>query len=137
VATTAKRLEYAVRVDRDKAAWSEAGGTPIPAGEGWSAEHLVLAGLCKCTITSLAHHAKRAEVRSTADARAHGVVTRRDDGRYGFVEIVVQLDVALDPPLAGEQLLTLLGRAEWGCFVGASLTPQPTYRWTVDGEEIR
>jgi uncharacterized OsmC-like protein len=137
MAKTVKRLEYAVRVDREQTAWSEAGGTSIPWGEAWSAEHLVLAGLCRCTIKSLAYHAGRAETRSTADARAHGVVTRRDDGRYGFVQIDVELDVVLDPPLAGEELLTLLGRAEWGCFVGASLTPQPTYRWTVDGEEIR
>jgi organic hydroperoxide reductase OsmC/OhrA len=137
VATAAKRLEYAVSVDREKTARTDGDAPPIEAQEGWSAEHLVLAGLAKCTLTSLGYHANRAEVRAIAEARAHGVVTKRDeDGRYAFVDVDVELDVALDPPLAGEELRTLLGKAENGCFVGSSLTARPRYRWTVDGEEI-
>jgi uncharacterized OsmC-like protein len=137
VATTAKRLEYAVSVDRGKTARSEAGGAPITAGEGWSAEHLVLVGLCRCTLTSLHHHAQRANVTATADARAHGVVTKRDeDGLYALVEIDVEVDVVLDPPLAGDALRTLIAKTEHGCFVGASLTARPRYRWIVEGEEI-
>ena len=138
MATTAKRLEYRVHVDREKAAFTDGDAPAIAAGEGWSSEHLVLAGLCKCTLTSIAYQAKRLSLTSTAEARAHGVVTRREeDGRYAFVEIDVELDVVLDPPLAGEELRTLIGKAEWGCFVGASLTVPPTYRWIVEGEEIR
>jgi uncharacterized OsmC-like protein len=138
MATTAKRLVYRVHVDREKSAFTDTGAPAIGAGEGWSAEHLVLAGLCKCTVTSLAFQAKRLALHATAEARAHGVVTRREeDDRYAFVEIDVELDVVLDPPLAGEELRALLGKAEWGCFVGASLTPPPTYRWIVAGEEIR
>ena len=138
VATTAKRLEYSVSVDRERTARSDAGGPPIPAGEGWSAEHLVLAGLCKCTLTSLGYHARRAGLTATGEAAAHGVVTRREkDGRYAFVEVDVALDVVVDPPLAGDDLRALLGKAERDCFVGASLTARPTYRWTVEGEEIR
>ena len=136
MATTAKRLEYSVTLDREKTAVPTTGGPPIRAGEGWSAEHLLLAGLCKCTLTSLGYHAKRVGVRATADARAHGVVTKREsDGRYAFVEIDVELDVVLDPPIAGDDLATLLAKAESGCFVGASLTAPPRYRWTVEGEE--
>jgi uncharacterized OsmC-like protein len=138
VATTAKRFEYAVSVDRERTARNDADGPPIAAGEGWSAEHLVLAGLCKCTLTSLHHHAQRANVAATADARARGVVAKRaEDGRYGFVEIDVDLDVVLDPPLGGDALQTLIAKAEHGCFIGASLTARPRYRWTVEGEEIK
>jgi uncharacterized OsmC-like protein len=137
VAVTAKRLEYAVSVDREKTARTEASASPIATDEGWSAEHLVLVGLCRCTLTSLRHHAQRQNVNATADASAHGVVTKRDeDGLYAFVEIDVELDVVLDPPLAGDALRTLIAKAEHGCFVGASLTARPRYRWTVEGEEI-
>ena len=137
VATEAKRLEYAVSVQRDGSVRSTAGREPITPGEGWSAEHLVLAGLCRCTLTSLDHHTQQAGVHATADARAHGVVTKREeDGLYAFVEVDVDLDVALDPPLAGDAVHTLIAKAERGCFVGNSLTARPRYRWTIDGEEI-
>ena len=65
-----------------------------------------------------------------------GVVTKDDDGRYRFVEIELDLDVVLDPPLGGTELRELLGRAERGCFIGNSLATRPAYRWTVEGEEI-
>ena len=138
MAATAKRLEYSVSVDRERTARTDGDAPPIAAGEGWSAEHLVLAGLCKCTLTSLGYHARRAGGAATGEARAHGVVTKREsDGRYAFVEVDVELDVVLDPPLAGVELEELLAKAERDCFVGASLTAPPRYRWTVEGEEIR
>ena len=138
MAATAKRLEYAVSVDRHRTARTDGDAPPIEAGEGWSAEHLVLAGLCKCTLTSLGYHARRAGFAATGEARAHGVVTKRDaDGRYAFVEVDVELDLVLDPPLAGTELSELLAKAERDCFVGASLTAAPRYHWTVEGEEIR
>ena len=137
MATTAKRLEYAVSVDRDGTALSALGGSPLAWDPEWSAEHLVLAGLCRCTVTSLRYHAKRANLRATAEASATGVVTKREgDGRYAFVDIDVELDAVLDPPVAGDELRELLGKAERDCFVGASLTASPRYRWTVEGEAI-
>jgi len=137
VATTAKRLEFAVRVDRERTAHTDGEAPPIPAGEGWSSEHLLLAAFAKCTLTSLSYHARRAEIEAAAEARAHGVVTRREeDGRYAFVEVELALDVVLDPPLAGEPLRELLGSAERGCFIGNSLAAAPRYRWTIEGEEI-
>jgi organic hydroperoxide reductase OsmC/OhrA len=137
VATTAKRLEFAVSVDRERTARTVGDAPPLPAGQGWSSEHLLLAALAKCTLTSLLYHARRADLRATAEAEAHGVVTRRDDdGRYAFVEIDVAFDVVLDPPLAGDQLRELLTKAERGCFIGNSLATPPRYRWTVEGEEI-
>jgi organic hydroperoxide reductase OsmC/OhrA len=137
MAATAKRLEFAVSVDRERTARTIGDPPPLPAGQGWSSEHLLLAALGKCTLTSLQHHARRTDVGATGEAHVHGVVTRRDDdGRYAFVEVDVALDVVLDPPLAGTDLRELLARTERDCFVGNSLSTPPRYRWTVEGEEI-
>ena len=133
-----KRLEFAVEVDRDRTATSERGGTPIPREPAWSAEHLLLAAVARCTLSSLDYHAKRIAVRATADAQATGLVTKRDDdGRYAFVEIALAIDATFDPPVAGDDLRALLAKAQRDCFVGASLTAPPRYTWTVEGEEIR
>jgi hypothetical protein len=62
-------------------------------------------------------------------------VTQRDkDGRYAFVRIKVDLDVALDP--APPNVRELISKAERDCFVGASLTARPRYHWTVNGAEL-
>lgn len=131
----AKSFSYAVSVDRDGAATSEEGGTPIPAEEAWTPEHLVLAGLARCTLTSLRYHADRDGIEVTGGADATGEVTARDtDGRYAFVRIRVVLDVTLDP--TPPSVRELVAKAERDCFVGASLTAKPRYRWTVNGEEL-
>ena len=132
----ARTFEYAVSLDRGWTATSSEGGTPIPLEEAWSPEHLVLAGLARCTLTSLRHHAKAGGLELTGSADANGTVTRRDsDDRYAFVQIGLELDVQLEPdPPEVRELLTL---AERDCFVGASLTLEPDYRWTVNGEEVR
>ena len=132
----ARTFTYAVSVDRDWTAASDDGGTPMAAEGAWSPEHLVLAGLARCTLTSLRHHARRAGLELTSSAEAGGTVTKRpSDGRYAFVEIAVDLDVTLEP--APENVRELLARAEHDCFVGASLTVAPVYRWVVNGEEVR
>jgi organic hydroperoxide reductase OsmC/OhrA len=137
VATTAKRLDFAVTIDRERTARTVGDAPPLPAGQGWSSEHLLLAALGKCTLTALQHHARRGSVKATGDADVRGVVTRdENDGRWRFVEIDAEFDVVLDPPLSGTELRDLLARAERGCFIGNSLAVRPTYRWTVEGEEI-
>jgi uncharacterized OsmC-like protein len=131
----AKMFSYAVSVDRDGASTSEKGGAPIPADDAWAPEHLVLAGLARCTLTSLRHHARRDRIEVTGSVDASGEVTQRDtDGRYAFVRIKVELDVTLDP--SPPSVRELVAKAERDCFVGASLTAKPRYRWTVNGEEI-
>lgn len=131
----AKSFSYAVSVDRDGAARSEKGGAPIPADDAWAPEHLVLAGLARCTLTSLRYHADRDKIEVTGDADAKGEVAPRDtDGRYAFIRIKVELDVTLDP--APSSARELVAKAERDCFVGASLTAKPRYRWTVNGEEL-
>jgi len=132
----ARTFTYAVSVDRDWSARSDEGGAPIASEETWTPEHLVLAGLARCTLTSLRHHAQRAGLELTSSAEATGTVTKRgSDDRYAFVEIAVELDVTLEP--APENVRELLARAERDCFVGASLTVEPDYRWLVNGEEVR
>jgi organic hydroperoxide reductase OsmC/OhrA len=126
--STAKRLEYSV---------SERSGTQARADPGWTAEHLLLSALARCSLASLEYSAKRANVKGSGTAEAEGMVTRRDsDGRFAFVETRVALDVELDPPLEGGALAQLLERAERGCFIGASLAATPTYAWRVNGEQV-
>ena len=138
MATRAKRLEYGVELDRDWTARSDRGGPKLPKQEGWSPEHLLLAGLVRCVLTSLGHHARRAGIDAASSGAASAVVTKREsDGRFGFVEVDVRLDVALADEQAPEDVASLLEKAERDCFVGASLTEPPRYAGTVNGEEIR
>jgi len=135
VATQAKTFAYAVSLDHTGAATSDEGGSALPIEEAWTPEHLVLAGLARCTLTSLDYHARRAGITSGGSAGASGEVTQRTtDGRYAFVRVRVDLDVSLEP--APQNVRELLAKAERDCFVGASLTAKPRYRWTVNQEEI-
>ena len=72
-----------------------------------------------------------------ASASGHGVVTRREaDGRFAFVDLRVDLDVVLEGPPPPEQIRELIAKGERDCFVGASLTAEPGYHWTVNGKEL-
>ena len=137
MAVAARVLEFDVTVDRDRSARSGRGGSAIPADEAWSSEHLVLAGLVRCTLASLDYSARRAGLEIAASGRAHGVVTKREeDGRYAFVTIESDFELELDPATDSEAVRDLVARAEKGCFVSNSLTARPRYRWTVNGEQI-
>ena len=132
-----RMLMFDVSVDRDRTARSALAGAAIPADDAWWAEHLVLAGLARCTLTSFDYHAHRVDLESSGSATAHGVVTKRDsDGRYAFVQLDVSLDVELAPAPTGDGIRELVAKAERDCFVGASLTARPRYHWTVNGEEL-
>ena len=129
----AKTFEYAISLDRAGRPAAE-GGEPLELPEEWTAEHLVLAGLARCSLTSLRYHATRAGLDAVGSASARGRVTRReDDERYAFVEIECELDVEIEPEPG--DLAELLAQAERDCFVGASLTTRPRYRWRVNGAE--
>jgi organic hydroperoxide reductase OsmC/OhrA len=131
----ARVFTYAVTVDRDWAARSDKGGSALPREEAWSPEHLLLAGLARCLLTSLEFHAKRRDLTVEGTAAASGSITRREsDGRFAFVEIDAELDVTLDPE--PDDVRELLALAEHDCFVSASLTVTPSYSWTVNGREI-
>ncbi|MBA2385036.1 MAG: OsmC family protein [Actinobacteria bacterium] len=136
MASRAKTFSYAVSLDRDWTGASDRGGVPLPDEEGWTPEHLLLAGLARCTLTSLRYHAHLEGLGATGSADARGTVTRREeDGRYAFVELEVDLDVTFEP--APRDVRELLAKAERDCFVGASLTATPRYSWVVGGEEFR
>jgi organic hydroperoxide reductase OsmC/OhrA len=125
-----KRTEYAVSVDAAGQVTSD-GRAPLDVPERWTPEHVVLAGLASCVLTSLRYHAGRARVGYEAAASASGAVMLRDDGRWGFVDIECAVDLRIEPvPPALDELLAA---AENGCFVGASLSPPPVYRWRVNG----
>jgi organic hydroperoxide reductase OsmC/OhrA len=133
----AKVLEFDVSVDRAGDAHSALGGGVMPRRVEWWAEHLVLAGLVRCTLASLDHSARRAGINSVGVGSAHGVVTRRDeDGLYAFVEIETTLDVELAPAPGAGELRELVDRAENGCFVSNSLTAKPHHHWIVNGQEV-
>jgi len=131
-----KRFVYAASLD-GQGRLLAGGGSPLEPGAEWSPEHLVLAGLMRCTLKSLTHHAEQRSVSVRGGAVAEAVVTKRDgDGRYAFVEVECGLDVQLEPLPGGEALAELLGLAERDCFVGASLTARPRYEWRVNGEVV-
>ncbi len=133
----AKRFEYAASLDAEGRLLA-GGESPLVPGEPWTPEHLVLAGLMRCTLKSLNFHADREGVSVRGSAAAEGVVAKReDDGRYAFAEIECGLDVELDPLPQGDDLGELLDLAERDCFVGASLRPSPRYEWRVNGEVVR
>jgi len=138
VSARARTFSYDVSLDREWAARSPLGGISIPNEEDeWTPEHLVLAGLCRCILTSFRFHARRAGLKAAASASGHGIVTRREeDGRFAFVEIRVALEVALEAAPPPDDLRALVASGERDCFVGASLTTKPDYHWTVNGEEL-
>ena len=124
----AKVREYTASVGADGRV--KALGESLPLPESWAPEHLVLAGLICCSLTSLSYHARRVGIEVVGSGQASGTVTRREaDGRYAFVQIACRLDVELAPPPDDQE--ALLAKAERDCFVGASLTAKPTYVWNV------
>jgi uncharacterized OsmC-like protein len=137
VAIKAKKLRYAVELTTDGGLLAENGaGLKVPAG--WSAEHLLLAALVRCSLESLRYHVRPrgVDVRS-ASASIRTLVTKREtDHRYALVETEVELSVTLDPEPEAGALGELIALTERDCFVGSSLTAAPKYRWTVNGRTI-
>lgn len=134
-APRAKVLHFAVAFDIDGRVLLQ-GSPPLEIPAELRPEDLVLTGLVRCSLASLTYHARRAGVEARlVAAQASGTVTRREaDGRYAFVDITCQLDVALNP--APQDLRALIAKAERDCFVGASLIASPRYRWRVNGADL-
>jgi uncharacterized OsmC-like protein len=121
-------FEFEVAYDGMSAATAKETTLDVP--DAWSPEHLVLAGLLDCSLTSLRYHARREGVEVIAAGEASGTVTRREeDGRFAFVDIEARFDVSFDP--APQDREALLRSTERDCFVGASLTAKPRYVWNV------
>ena len=113
------------------------GAGAIDAPEAWKPDHFLVAALLRCTLQALRYHAERAGLEASGRGEGRALVTKREaDERYAVVEIVVSYDIALASDPGDEAVAELLAKAERDCFVGASLTARPRYRWTVNGEEI-
>jgi uncharacterized OsmC-like protein len=136
VAVRAKVLEYEAAIDA-RGQLSAEGCPPFSLPDEWQAEHLLLAALLRCSLSSLRYHAKRLGVQSRGGGRAAGTVTKREsDGRYAFMEIEAVLDVELEPEPTADALRELLLKAERDCFISASLSREPSYVWRVNGAHV-
>ena len=134
MAQRAKVLEFAAMVDRS-GSFAALGGEPVDRNADIAAEHLLLAALVRCSLTSLRYHARRLGADAVGSGTAHGTVTKRESaGRYAFVDIQAEFEVEVEPP--PDDLHALLERTERDCFIAASLTAKPTYRWTVNGSPL-
>jgi organic hydroperoxide reductase OsmC/OhrA len=132
----AKEFRYSIALDR-AGRFTADGEAELDLDPAWTPEHLVLAGLVRCTLQSLRFHAARSEVDFVASGSADAVVTRPAPGeRYAFVEIDVDIDLRLEPVPPPDALRELLTLAERDCFVGTSLRPPPNYRWSVNGDAL-
>jgi organic hydroperoxide reductase OsmC/OhrA len=129
VPTRAKVFEYAAAVDR-AGRMTIPGGAQIDPAEGWSADHLLLAALVRCSIDSLTYHAHRAGHEVSAEGQGRGTITKAGpEDRYAFVSIDVRIDAQLTPRATDPD--DLIATAERDCFVGASLKVKPTYDWQL------
>jgi organic hydroperoxide reductase OsmC/OhrA len=132
----AKEFRYAISLDRAGRLTAD-GEAQLDLDPAWTPEHLVLAGLARCTLQSLRFHADRAGVDFVASVEARAVVTRpAPEERYAFVEIDAAIALEVEPLPPPGELQELLALAERDCFVGASLRPHPRYSWRVNGAEI-
>jgi uncharacterized OsmC-like protein len=132
MAVRAKTFHYAVDLHEGGSFRTE-DGTPLETDPAWTPEHLLLAALVRCSLQSLRYHARRAGIEVAA---AHGsadctITKRESDERYGIVETAVDLEVILSPRPGDDEVDALTAKAERDCFIGASLTVKPAYRWTV------
>jgi organic hydroperoxide reductase OsmC/OhrA len=130
-APRAKVLEYAASVDR-AGRIATGDGDPLMLGDEWSADDLLLAALVRCSVHSLAFHARRAGMDVVASGSARGTITKPDgEERYQLVDVSVSIEAEIDPRPDDAAVAELLEKAERDCFVGASLVVKPSYDWRV------
>ena len=135
MAVRAKHFDYWITLD--ESGKLSADGEAMDIGEAAAAEHLLLAALARCSLSSLSYFARQKGIEAHGSAFASGTVTRREeDDRYAFVNFDCRMEIELEGKLEDPELRQLLESAEWGCFVGASLNPSPRYKWRVNGRDL-
>jgi uncharacterized OsmC-like protein len=136
MAVPAKEFTYRVRLEDGGVMLADGAGA-IEAPEVWRPDHFLVAALLTCTLESLRYHAERAGLEASGRGEGHALVTKReDDARYAVVEIDASYEIALAPDPGDEGTAALLFKAERDCFVGASLTAEPEFRWSVNGRAV-
>jgi organic hydroperoxide reductase OsmC/OhrA len=87
----------------------------------WSPEDLFVGAVATCYAVTLVSAARRrgVPVRSL-EVRSFGDVTRRPDGRFGFVAVDLVVELETDPGCEGEAQGAVLD-AESSCLVAVSL----------------
>ena len=125
-----KEFRYAIDL-RDELRTED--GTPLHADAAWTPEHLLLAALVRCSLKSLEYHAARAGIHvEHAEGSARALIQRREsDGRFAATETDVELRVRFSTQPGADEQAALFAKAERDCFIGASLTAKPRYRWTT------
>ena len=132
----AKEFTYDVRLEDGGVLLADGEGAIDPP-EAWKPDHFLVAALLTCTLQSLHYHAERAGLESSGRGEGRALVTKREaDERYAVVEIVASYEIALQPDPGDEGAAELVFKAERDCFVGASLTVEPEYRWNVNGRAV-
>jgi organic hydroperoxide reductase OsmC/OhrA len=135
MAVKPRELRFAVDLSASGEYFDER-GVRLAVPPEWTPEHLLLAALIRCSLASFEYHARRVgvELGAKSGAARTMITKRQSDGRYAVVEAELELAVEIAPE--PDDLGTLLANAERDCFVGASLTAKPSYRWTVNGRTI-
>src|SRR5918994_7545857 len=107
VAVRPKVLDFEAAIDREGRVSAE-GCPPLELADVWTAEHLLLAALVRCSLTSFRYHATRVGAEAAGGGTVSGRVTKRhEDGRYAFVEIALALEVELAPAPPDAELAEL------------------------------
>ena len=133
VSTPAKSFDYAVSLDSTWDAQRPRGRRHRRRGRGVvDARAPVLAGLARCTLTSLRYHCVRADHPHVERVRARNGDETRLGRAPAFVETAFDGEVSFEPRPDEPTIAELLAKAERDCFVGASLTAPPVYSWRVE-----
>jgi organic hydroperoxide reductase OsmC/OhrA len=87
----------------------------------WSPEDLLVGSVATCfAVTLLAVVERRAVPIRFLDVSGTGTVAQRDDGRFGFTEVALDVVVSTEPGCEDE-LAKAVDTAEHGCLVAASV----------------
>ena len=83
----------------------------------WSPEDLLVGSVASCFVVTLVAVAERRSIPLRGlEVGASGRVTQRDDGRFGFTEVVLEVSLSTDPGFEGE-VAGAAEAAERGCLV--------------------
>jgi organic hydroperoxide reductase OsmC/OhrA len=87
----------------------------------WSPEDLFVGSVASCfAVTVVAVAERRGVPLHALETAARGRVTQRQDGRFGFTEVLLAVTASTDPGCE-EELASAAEAAERGCLVTASL----------------